>query len=551
MRVRGLGALVRVVSMLSMGAAVVASPACSVLVDASAEQCQTDGDCAAKGAAFASTVCGAQKTCVFSCTTNAACIERAGGAPAICHADTGACAPLLSPDCPSVLMTPGDLEKDALVLGLLLPQTGVDASSTIPQVNAVELARREIQKVATGVPGARTEAPPRPLVFVSCTDDDDPVRAARHLAEVVRVPAIIGPGFSGVTTTVATEVTIPAGVLTISPSATSPTLTDLADRGLVWRTAPPDTYQAVAMSRLVQQYVEPEIRDDHGLVASDKIRLAVVHKGDAYGLGLANALFKSLSFNGVGPAANGERYMQIDYGDPQKLNAGELESRIAGTVDQILAFKPNVLITIGTTEAITGVFAQVEARWPASEPIRPRHVVSDGMQAPEMLTVIGSNDALRRRVRGTIAGTSGGSFDLFRNAYAREFTDGSTPDSYAAAAYDAAYLLAFAAAGAGDRPLTGVALDEQLRRTAPRTGRPKVVVGPDQVNLGFAEMRKDGIDFDGASGPLDFDVEKGEAAADIQIWCVHAKSGAAAGFTPTGAFFDARSGLLEGTPTCP
>lgn len=551
MRVRGRGLVVRALSVLSMTAMVVGGPACSFLVDSAPEQCQTDADCAAKGAAFASTVCSAQNTCVFSCTSNAACIERAGGAPSICHTDTGACAPLLSQDCPKVLMDPGDLEKGAIVLGLLLPQTGTDASSTVSQVNAVELARREIQKVAAGVPGARADAPPRPLAFVSCTDNEDPVRAARHLVDVVRVPAILGPGFSGVTTTVATEVTIPAGVLTISPSATSPTLSDLADRGLVWRTAPPDTYQAFAMAQLVEQFVEPEVRKTYGLVATDEIRLAVVHKGDAYGLGLANALFKSLVFNGRSPAANGDAYVQIDYGDPQKLSADELKTRTDSAVDQLLAIKPHVLISIGTTEAVTDVFGPLEARWPASEPTRARHVVADGLQVPQLLSAIAANDALRSRVRGTIGGTTGGTFDLFKNAYAREFSDGSSPDSYSASAYDAAYLLAFAVAGAGDRPLTGAVIDEGLRRTAPDVRRPKVVVGPDQVNKGFGEMRKDGIDFDGASGPLDFDVEKGEAAADIQIWCVTAKSGSADGFVSTGAHFDARTGLLQGAPLCP
>jgi hypothetical protein len=42
---------------------------------------------------------------------------------------------------------------------------------------------------------------------------------ARHLIEEVRVPAIIGPAFSGVTLDGAAEVAIPEGALLLSASA--------------------------------------------------------------------------------------------------------------------------------------------------------------------------------------------------------------------------------------------------------------------------------------------------------------------------------------------
>jgi branched-chain amino acid transport system substrate-binding protein len=522
-----------------------AAPSCSVILNTTADQCDSDADCAAKGAGFENNVCGPQKTCVFACQKNHDCIDKLG-VEAICHKDDRTCAPLKSQDCLTLHMEPGDLDRDPVILGILLPVTGENAKSMVPPENAVELARRDIQQAAEGLPPITAGGKPRPLVFLTCTDADDPIRAARHLSEVVRVPAIIGPAFSGVTTSVAKEVTIPDKVLIMSPSATSPTLTDLADDGLVWRTCPSDVFQSVAMSGLVEKFVEQEIRTTYMLAASDDIRLAVVHKGDAYGAGLASALFKGLRFNGKSAAANGsDLFLQIDYGDPSKLSDVDQKARRADAVKQLLAFRPHILIEIGTAEAVTDIFSPVEMGWPGSEPIRPRHVVSDGMQIPEIVTAINGNDALRKRVFGTIAGTTGGNFELFRNAYNVAFKDGSTPDSYAASAYDGAYLLAFAIAGVGNGKLDGKAIDAALHKVVNK--RIPINVGQMDLSAGYKAMALDGIDFNGASGPLDFDVTKGEAPADIQVWCVDNKGG----FKYTGLFYDAAKSQIAGTLSCP
>ena len=54
------------------------------------------------------------------------------------------------------------------------------------------------------------------------------------------VVAIMGADCSGVTGAVASNVAVPNGITIISPSATSPGLTTLKDKGLFFRTAPSD-----------------------------------------------------------------------------------------------------------------------------------------------------------------------------------------------------------------------------------------------------------------------------------------------------------------------
>ena len=78
-----------------------------------------------------------------------------------------------------------------------------------------------------------------------------------ELVEIDKVVAIIGALASGVTVPVAESVTIPAGVIMISPASTSPLLTVLpADQGkdFLFRTCPSDALQGVVAGRLAASY---------------------------------------------------------------------------------------------------------------------------------------------------------------------------------------------------------------------------------------------------------------------------------------------------------
>jgi ABC-type branched-subunit amino acid transport system substrate-binding protein len=527
------------------------APGCSLVVNSDADQCETSADCDSKGGTFVGGVCTKEKTCFAVCSTNRSCIDAVGG-PAICVKETKKCAPLLSQDCKTILQEGSAIENDdAVVLGILMPQTGENAASMKPRVNSMELARRHIQKANSGLPGINGGAS-RPLVLLSCTDADDAIRAARHLAEVVHVPAIIGPAFSGVTTNVAQTVTIPRGVLVISPSATSPTLTDIKDNGLVWRTAPSDVLQATAMIQLVQKQIEPAVRAALMLADTDKIKLAVVHKGDAYGAGLGGALFTGLKFNGLNPAANemAGNYKQIDYGDPLKT-PDTIGAKYKQAVDDIVAFKPHILITVGTTEAVTEVFANIETKWTETK-YKPRHIVADGLQVPELLAKIGENADLRLRVLGTIGAATGPTYDAFVNEYRLAFGTETSADSYSAGAYDATLLVSYAIAAAGNKLLKGSVINEGLKKTANTTSGVLIQAGYQDINKAFAAMPNNGIDYNGASGPLNFDTTLGEAPADIQIWCVR-DSGGKPSYAPSSLFFSAQSGSLQGAMTlsCP
>lgn len=529
-------------------AALAATPSCILIIDRSAAQCEGDGDCAA----FPGTVCSEAQVCVEpSCATHQECVDRLGELH-VCVQPSGVCKAMLSPQCQVV---EGDYTAEgAILLGVVVPTGGENAAQGQSITNSVRLAQAEFQQIANGLPPAPGSSARRPLALIGCNDNSDgdtAVAASAHLVSL-GVPAIIGAAFSGLTIRMATEVTIPGQTLLISPSSTSVAITDLDDQGLVWRTAPSDTFQALSITRYVPQ-IEQAVRTELGLMPADRVKLAILHKGDAYGSGLGRAVEQGLTLNGV-PAldpSNTGSYLRFDYGDPDNPAAGPV--RYTEAVQQAIGLAPHVLLILGTGESVIEVLGPIEAGWTEAA-YRARHVLSDGGTIPQLWeTVVGTDDALRRRITGTIPGTSNPRFLAFRGEFNTQFNDGTSPDVIGAAgAYDATYLLAYSATALGATPISGPALAEGLSKMVP-PGQP-VDVGTAAINSTLTLLAGGGaIDFNGASGPLDFDVSTGEAPSDIQIWCMPPGPGnAAQSAVASGLYLDAASGMLSGSigPVC-
>lgn len=515
--------------------------ACVIILDTDSEQCATDDDCAE----FQWTVC-IDHACVVpppgttgECRTHADC-DRIRGDHWVCRKDDRVCVPLMSSECQTV---EGDYtDNDAIFIGSLLQTQGDNQSSGLPVENAIRLAIADFE-AANGVPDV--DGTRYPLVLVGCDSSKDPIGAALHLVDRVRVPAIIGESFSGPTMTVATEVTIPNGVLLISPSATSALITELQDDGLVWRTAPSDEQQAIALRLLVNDS-EARIRQELDLGDAEVVRVAVAHKGDSYGRGLAISIEAGLMINGKSAFENGDDYLRVDYGDPADPSSIKFDV----VVGQLAAFAPHIVLMIGTTEAVTDVLGPLEQEWQANH--RPRYLLSDGVVVNELWELVGSSDPLRSRVLGTIPGTSGDLFAVFRKNYESKILDGTSPDVFGSAGgFDAVYLLGYAIAKVGVKDLSGSKIAQGLVAMAPPGApiRAQVI----DINNSFSKIRSGDVDFLGASGPLDFDVATGEAPSDIQVWCLpENKDGTTDPATFSGRYLPAGGNALVGSmDVCP
>ena len=117
----------------------------------------------------------------------------------------------------------------------------------------------------------------------TCVDSGAAVTAAEGLVSE-GVVAIMGADCSGVTGAIVTNVAVPNGITMVSPSATSPGLTSLADNGLFFRTAPSDAKGGQVLAQVAL---------DRGLTS-----VAVTYTNNDYGKGLADVFEASFTSGG-------------------------------------------------------------------------------------------------------------------------------------------------------------------------------------------------------------------------------------------------------------
>lgn len=474
---------------------------CSVLIDVD-DECSDDSECATglrceQNLCVAAT-CNADEDCQegltcednlcvpFVCTDDASC-----GEGFVC--EEGACVdapPLDRPaGCDRVYGVSEDdiFGDDVIRLGMLMPTTGDLGAVGLAIEQAAALAIGEINGAASGVDG-------KPLGIIACdtgTDLNRAKAAANWLIREAGVPAIIGPATSSNTIGVFNDVARGTGTLLISPSATSPAITDLEDDDLLWRTVVSDDIQG----RAIFAYLEEQAYT----------KVAMIHLNDAYGLGLRNAVVDPLCNIDL---CSAENFLALPY------EADEEGTVTADTVNQIISalrgFDPQVIIVVGFVEAGGSILASAGNAGFEDTPF----ILTDGLREDDLFDGVG-NDTLLANVLGTAAASDDANYNVFAAAYRGEY--GVEPGVYNAQAYDAAYLLALALAGSQGE-YTGAALAAQLKRmSSGETVNARI----GDFNKGARALRSSAdatIDFHGASGALDFDPDTGDALADIEGW---------------------------------
>jgi ABC-type branched-subunit amino acid transport system substrate-binding protein len=146
-----------------------------------------------------------------------------------------------------------------------MPHTGRLAYRSAPRFAGARLAVQDLN-AAGGVLD-------QPVEWVDGDDGTDATVAAATVDRFVGlgVQVIIGASSSSVTKAVIPKIAA-AGRILVSPSSTSDELTTVADNGLFFRTAPPDTLQARALADVIMR--------------GGSRRVTIVAREDAYGLGL-------------------------------------------------------------------------------------------------------------------------------------------------------------------------------------------------------------------------------------------------------------------------
>lgn len=170
---------------------------------------------------------------------------------------------------------------DEVKIGMLQGFTGPTESLVGPMAKGGELAIKEVSDSGLFLGGTK-------VVSVrgdsTCIDAAAATAAAERLITSDGVAAINGATCSGATTAVLNNVAVANGVVMISPSATSPALSTIEDRGLFFRTAPSDARQGEIMASVL---------GNRGVKS-----VALTHTNNDYGKGLADSFKAAFEASG-------------------------------------------------------------------------------------------------------------------------------------------------------------------------------------------------------------------------------------------------------------
>jgi branched-chain amino acid transport system substrate-binding protein len=364
---------------------------------------------------------------------------------------------------------PASTGDGTLALGTLLPQTGSLAFLGPPEFAGVNLAVEDIN-AAGGVLGEQ--------VTVTHTDSGDTSTdiASQSVDRLLGegVDAIIGAASSGVTSTVIDAVTQSDTVM-FSPANTSPDFTDYPDNGLYFRTAPSDVLQGRVMGDLV--------------ISDGYANVGIMALQDPYGEGLAENV--QISVEEGGGTVAGE---PIIY-DPNAAN-------YTTEVTDMASRNPDAIVLIGFAETLTMIPELInQGIGPQDVPLYfvDGNLSNYGDQLPP-----GTLDGNK----GTLPGA-----ETTADFQARLLeVDPALGDfSYAPESYDAAILIALAAVAAEDDggPSIGARLVDISKEGEKCTTFEECV--------GLLEDGED-IDYDGASGPVEFSDVGDPTQATIGIY---------------------------------
>ena len=358
-------------------------------------------------------------------------------------------------------------------IGALFGMTGPIANFMPPIVDSANLAVEQINAQGGVLDGQQV----RLVIGDTQGVAQGSVDAATKLVNVDNVPVVVGALTSGAAIAAANSVTIPAGVLQISPTATSPEVSSLDDNDQVFRVVPSDDYQGIILAKLVM---------DQGLD-----RVALTYANNDYGVGIAS------TFRSAYTAAGGTITADQVHEEKKASYRSELAT-LAGGDPQAL-----VLIAYAADSGITIVRQSLENGF------FDRFVGTDGLRDTLLIEEIGAENlgGIFFTSPTSPPGTDAGA--RFEEAYSAAYE--TTQDKFfIQQTYDAVFLAALAIeqAGSTDR----AAVRGALRAVS---NPPGVQILPGEWERAKALIAAgEAIDYAGASGPHDFD-ENGDVAGVI------------------------------------
>ena len=352
-------------------------------------------------------------------------------------------------------------------MGIILGFTGPIESLTPAMADSAELAFKEASDSGSLLGGAKI-SPMR--ADSTCVDSAAATAAAEGLISG-GVAAIMGADCSGVTGAIATNVAVPNGVVMISPSATSPGLTTLDDKGFFFRTAPSDARGGQILA---------DITKDRRINS-----VAITYTNNDYGKGLADVYEAAVKAHGITvTTVTAHEDGKADY------------SSEAAT---LAAAGGDALTVIGYLDQ--GGKGVIQASLDAGS--FDTFIMSDGMIGQSIVDAIGSD---LDKSFGSLPGSTGKGAGVFAEVAKTAGIDSSGP--YTGESYDAAALIVLAMQAGNSADRASIAKNVMDVANAPGT---KIYPGELKKGLDLlAEGKK--VNYEGATGVTFTDVGEAEGS---------------------------------------
>ncbi len=388
-----------------------------------------------------------------------------------------------------------------LDIGTLSSVSGDLASVGLEFVDATQLAIDDIN-ASGGVLGRK--------VNLVVRDDGTSTSLARDgFVQLLsqRVPVILGPTTSGQVDSLI-DLIANGNTVTIARTTTADKLRNLADNDYFYRLAPSDVYQTEELTKLV--------------VESGINQLCLVHRRDTYGTNLAANVQQKLEARGGGVQVTVSSYEPSTSDLSSVMKPCDLLGCAGGPPTPGCTTMPAekvglMLLTYIEDGALILDDAQRRG-WSAK---KHKLFFSDGVYDKSLLTRVSDPANLEGAVGTAPAGPDpaipdGATLKRFKERYQARYR--REPSIFIENAYDSMYVAAIAIEIA-KTATPGPAIRDAMKRVSV-AGGVKVQAG-DWASIRAAIQAGKPIDFEGASGTVDFD-EKGDVKAPYNyvIWRV-------------------------------
>jgi branched-chain amino acid transport system substrate-binding protein len=369
------------------------------------------------------------------------------------------------------MLTFGAYAQDTKI-GALMDVTGPIANFMGPLQNAVALAMKHVNAQGGLLKG-------KGVIVVGDTQGgaQTAVDAAGKLVNIEKVPVIMGAFMSSTTMAAANATTIPAGVVLLSPTSTTPAMTNLVDKDTVFRLVPSDNYQGEVMARMV-------------LKAGIK-KVAVTYVNNDYGVGIGNTFMDAYK------KAGGTITSSAKHEEKKNSYRSELATLTAGG--------PEALVVI----AYAGDSGGIIVKQAVEGGLFKRFIGTDGLRDEALIKDVGAKALADSFFSAPTSPADNKAQGMLHKMFDDEFKSGSDK-AFVDQTYDATFMTALAVekAGSTDRSKIPAAL------RAIATGKGEVILPGEWAKAKKLIAEGKPITYVGAGGAYVFDA-KGDVTGHI------------------------------------